>query len=72
MKKMTKINFFEKKFNCPNPVDEYLEFQYGNWKKPIRSSDKRKYLTKNFYSVKNYAFFDIFINFIINLKKRII
>ncbi len=72
MKKKTKINFLKKKFYCPNPIDEYLEYQYGNWKKPIRSSDKKKYLTKNFYTQNSYAFFDIFMNFLINLKKRII
>ena len=58
MKKKAKINFLlKKKFYCPNPIDEYLEFQYGNWKKPIRSSDKKKVFNKEFLLCKKLRFF---------------
>ena len=66
MKKRAKINFFKKKFYCPNPIDEYLEYQYGNWKKPIISSDKSEYLTKNFSGISPVK---TFLKKIINLIK---
>ena len=51
-----------KKFNCPKPIDEYLEHQYGNWKKPLISSNKEEYLNKDFYKSKE-SFFDIIYKF---------
>ena len=65
MNKMEKINFFNQNFFCPGPIDEYLKFQYGNWKKPIRSDKKQLYLTESFYN-KNENFFDV-VNKLINL-----
>ena len=46
--KLSKFSFLERQFNCPNNLDEYLTFVYGNWKKPLRSSNKKVYLTKNY------------------------
>jgi phosphorylcholine metabolism protein LicD len=65
MKKMGKIKFFKQTFLCPSPIDEYLEHQYGNWKMPIRTSNKSKYLSDKFYQ-KNFSFFD-FLNSLFNL-----
>lgn len=65
MKKMGKIKFFKQTFLCPSPIDEYLEHQYGNWKMPIRTSNKSKYLSDKFYQ-KNFSFFD-FLNSFFNL-----
>lgn len=51
-----KINFLGKKFNCPGPVDDYLTYQYGNWKEPKISSNKSEYLTGKFFKNKNTIF----------------
>lgn len=45
------LNFLGRKFNCPGPVDEYLEYQYGeDWKVPKITSNKKEYLTKDFFN----------------------
>lgn len=45
------VNFLGRKFNCPGPVDEYLEYQYGeDWKVPKITSNKKEYLTKDFFN----------------------
>jgi phosphorylcholine metabolism protein LicD len=49
LKKLTKIKFLKRKFNCPYPIDAYLKHQYGNWKKPLISQDKNEYLNKNYF-----------------------
>ncbi len=46
--KLSRFNFLGRQFKCPNNLDEYLTFVYGNWKKPLRSSNKKVYLTKNY------------------------
>ena len=43
------INFLNRKFTCPGPIEEYLEYQYGDWKIPKVSDKKEDYLTKKFY-----------------------
>lgn len=71
MKKMSKIKFFNKFFYAPKPVEEYLEYQYGEWKIPIRSAVKEIYLTNKFYK-KNENILDIYnkiINLIFKIKK---
>ena len=45
---MSKFNFLGREFNCPNNIEEYLTFVYGNWKVPLRTSNKKIYLTKNY------------------------
>ena len=52
LKKLSKVKFFGKYFNCPKNPEKYLEFMYGNWKKPMRTFDKKKYLTKNYVNTK--------------------
>ncbi len=77
LKKLLKFNFLGREFNCPNNLEEYLTFVYGNWKKPLRTSNKKVYLSKNykketfFYTVliekfllKIYNIFKIIKNFI--------
>ena len=59
---MTKIKFANRYFNCPGPILDYLDYFYGDWKTPIRTSDKNIYLSKNIYKVnlgKYYLFFNI-------------
>ncbi len=48
LNKFSQITFFDRKFNCPYNPEEYLTHAYGNWKKPLRSSDKKVYFTKTF------------------------
>ena len=50
LKKLTKIKFLKRKFNCPYPIDAYLKHHYGNWKKPLVSQDKNEYLNKNYFN----------------------
>ena len=52
---MEKITFFNEEFYCPGPVEEYLTFQYGNWKKEIRSDIKSEYLSDQFYKKKSFT-----------------
>ena len=37
---------------CAQVDKKFLEFSYGNWKKPLRSSNKKQYLAKNFINTK--------------------
>ena len=55
----SKINFLGRKFNCPNNPEEYLEFAYGNWKVPLRSSDKDLYNSKSYKNKKKFILADI-------------
>lgn len=59
LNKLSKFNFLGREFNCPNNIEEYLTFVYGNWKIPLRTSNKKLYLTKNYK--KNTLFYTIFI-----------
>ena len=52
----SKVELFGRKFNCPNPPEEYLTFAYGDWKKPLRSSDKNLYNAGIYYKKRNYFF----------------
>ena len=48
---MKKIKFFNKYHYAPYPPENYLEYQYGDWKKPNKTSDKSVYLTRNFSGI---------------------
>ena len=48
LNKLSKFNFLGQQFNCPSYIEEYLTFVYGNWKIPLRTSNKKVYLTKNY------------------------
>lgn len=48
LNKLSKFNFLGQQFNCPSYIEEYLTFVYGNWKIPLRTSNKKIYLTKNY------------------------
>ena len=47
------IKLFGKKFNCPKTPEEYLTHAYGNWRKPIRTSDKDLYNSDEYMNKKN-------------------
>lgn len=57
------VELFGRKFKCPYMPEEYLTYAYGDWKKPIRTSDKNLYNADNYYNKKNH--------FLRNLKKKI-
>jgi lipopolysaccharide cholinephosphotransferase len=67
LNKFSTIDFLGRKFKCPYNPEEYLSHAYGEWKKPIRTSDKNLYNADNYYSKKN----SFFRNFKNNLKKKI-
>ncbi|MBD1167302.1 LicD family protein [Pelagibacterales bacterium SAG-MED09] len=52
----SKISLFDRQFNCPKNPEEYLSFAYGNWKIPLRTSDKDLYMSKNFRNAKIVMF----------------
>ena len=52
LNKFSKIDFLGRQFNCPQNPEEYLEFAYGNWKVPLRSTDKDLYNTKRYKNKK--------------------
>jgi phosphorylcholine metabolism protein LicD len=56
---LSKISFFGREFNCPRNPEEYLVFAYGNWKKPLRTSDKELYMTRNFRNKIKYLIMNI-------------
>ena len=45
---MKKIKLFDKYHFAPYPEEKYLEYQYGNWRKPIQSSNKYRYMRKEY------------------------
>jgi len=51
IKNMKKIKFYNKYHYAPYPPEDYLKYQYGDWKKPIKTSDKSVYLTRNFSGI---------------------
>tara|TARA_X000001036_G_scaffold233379_1_gene217904 strand:+ start:4036 stop:4641 length:606 start_codon:yes stop_codon:yes gene_type:complete len=54
MDNMEKITFFDEEFYCPGPVNDYLTYQYGNWRKEIKSDIKSEYLSNKFYKKKTF------------------
>ena len=48
---MKKIHFFEKHHFAPNPPEKFLEYQYGNWKKPLKTSNKLAYMRKEYSGI---------------------
>lgn len=51
IKNRKKIKLFNKHHFVPYPPENYLKYQYGNWKKPNKTSDKTVYLTRNFSGI---------------------
>lgn len=56
------INFKGVNYRTLNPPEDYLEFCYGNWKTPIRTSDKKIYMTSEHW--RNNTKFNKSLNFI--------
>tara|TARA_B100001996_G_C18610805_1_gene573615 strand:+ start:22 stop:654 length:633 start_codon:yes stop_codon:yes gene_type:complete len=64
---LSKINFLGRQFNCPNMPEEYLTFAYGNWKQPLRTSNKNLY-NSNEFKDKKISFLRDIKN---NIKKKV-
>ena len=63
--KMSKIKFFNKYHLAPSPPENYLTHQYGDWQKPLQTSDKNKYLTREFSGISSLdIFFKKFLKFL--------
>ena len=52
----SKVELFGRTFNCPDSPEEYLTFAYGDWRKPLRSSDKNFYNASIYYKKKSNFF----------------
>ncbi len=64
---LSKIEFMGRIFNCPSNPEEYLAHAYGDWRTPLRSSDKDVYLSDKFKNKK----FSKFLEHINSLKRFI-
>ena len=51
MNDMEIIELFGKHHTVPSPPEEYLVHQYGDWKTPLQTSNKNRYLTKEFSGI---------------------
>ena len=45
---MQKIKFLDKYHLAQTPPEKYLEYQYGDWKKPLQTSNKYLYMRKEY------------------------
>ena len=54
LKEFEKIEFYGKIFNAPKPIDQYLEFQYGNWKVRKKTDVKEEYMTSEYFKRDNF------------------
>ena len=54
---MKKIYFFEKYHFAPHPPEKFLEYLYGNWKKPLKTSNKLVYMRKEFSGINVIKYF---------------
>ena len=50
-KEFFKFFFLGRKFRCSKNPEEYLTYAYGNWKKPIRTSDKEIYNSNDYHKL---------------------
>ena len=53
LKKFEIIEFCGKKFNAPNPISEYLTYQFGDWEVRKRTDNKESYMTPHFWKREN-------------------
>jgi hypothetical protein len=64
------INFKGLNYRTLNPPEEYLEFCYGDWKTPIRTSDKEVYSTSK--HLRKYTTINKFVLFFDKAIKKLI
>tara|TARA_S200000501_G_C20712046_1_gene694454 strand:- start:368 stop:982 length:615 start_codon:yes stop_codon:yes gene_type:complete len=69
IKEFEMIEFYEKKFKAPSPIDEYLSYQFGDdWKIRKRTDNKTSYMTSKFFK-RESLFYKIIVSLINKLKK---
>ena len=68
LKEFEIIEFYGKKFNAPNPITEYLTYQFGDWQVRKRTDNKSIYMTPKFYKRDNFIV--SFVKSIINKFKK--
>ena len=61
----TTISFLGKELKCPLNPEKYLTYAYGDWKIPIRTSEKNLYNSNNYYKVS-------FLRHLKNIVKKIL
>ena len=64
---MEQVSIFNRKFKVPKPKKKFLEFFYGQWKTPNRTSEKDLYLTTMIRKDNNWSIYrkiDKFLNFL--------
>ena len=54
---MKKIKLFGRYHFAPFPTEKYLEYQYGDWKKIVKSANQEDYLAKEFSGINAYLNF---------------
>ena len=64
------INFKGLNYRTLNPPEEYLEFCYGDWKTPIRTSDKEVYSTSK--HLRKYTTINKFVLFFDKAIKKLV
>ncbi len=64
------INFRNVNYRTLNPPEEYLEFCYGDWKTPKRTSDKQIYSNSN--HLRKYNVVIVFMRFFKRLIEKLI
>jgi len=75
---MTKVpsKFFEKiqiiklrghNFPAPSPTEGFLEALYGNWKIPVKTTDKKSYFSANAYIQRKQNIYEKFLKWISSL-----
>ncbi len=65
LQNLSSIKFMGREFKCPSNPKDYLSYAYGDWRIPIRTSDKDRYLSNKF---KNKSIAK-FLEFIKTLKR---
>ena len=63
---MKKIKLFDKYHFAQYPPEKYLEYQYGDWKIPLQTSDKYKYMRRE------YSGLNIFNDTLIKIVKKFV
>ena len=57
LEKCSKKKLFDRYHLAPFPTEEYLTYQYGDWKKIIKSTNQNDYYSKEFSGINIYANF---------------
>jgi len=61
------LNFLGHAYRCPSPPEKYLEFQYGDWRTPIKERRSNRYLSRQIY--RSSEIHDYFYKIVESLKE---